>query len=306
MHDIGLRILRGELRPGDPLPVDDDPTSDLNVSRTVVREAVKVLAAKGLVEARPKTGTQVRSRVYWNLMDPDVLAWRLEADPDDGFFLDVSELRRVIEPAVAALAAERASSEEVAELEAAFAEMEATAPDYGDAYIAADVRFHEVILDGLPQRAARPSRLNAARRLPGELHPHPQPRRADAGAPSRRGPRYPCRRQRRRRGGHDGADRGDRGIHRGAGALRGTRPTSLSSEELPELRRRGETRREPADQMPSLSTVRCRGRRPLARPPLGAGEGGGEHDLRGVAVPCLGLVIAASMTASVRLSISMT
>ncbi len=148
MHDIGLRILRGELQPGDLLPVDEDPTGDLNVSRTVVREAVKVLAAKGLVEARPKTGTQVRSRVYWNLMDPDVLAWRLEADPDDGFFLDVSELRRVIEPAVAALAATRATAEEVAELEGALAEMEATAPEYGNAYIAADIRFHEIILAG--------------------------------------------------------------------------------------------------------------------------------------------------------------
>jgi DNA-binding FadR family transcriptional regulator len=149
VHDIGLRILSGELRPGDPLPREEDPASAMNVSRTVVREAVKVLAAKGLVEARPKTGTQVRSRTYWNLIDPDVLAWRLEADPDDdGFFLEVSELRRVIEPAVAALAAARASSEEVDELEAALAEMEETAPEYGDAYIAADVRFHEVILEG--------------------------------------------------------------------------------------------------------------------------------------------------------------
>jgi GntR family galactonate operon transcriptional repressor len=148
VHDLGLRILRGELRPGDSLPMDEDPHGDLNVSRTVVREAVKVLAAKGLVEARPKTGTQVRSRVYWNLMDPDVLAWRLEADPDDGFFLDVSELRRVIEPAVAALAARRASPEEVVELERAFAEMEASAPEYGETYIAADVRFHEIILEG--------------------------------------------------------------------------------------------------------------------------------------------------------------
>ncbi len=147
VHNIGLRILRGELRPGDSLPLDDDPTGDLNVSRTVVREAVKVLAAKGLVEARPKTGTHVRSRVYWNLMDPDVLAWRLEADPSDTFFLDVSELRHVIEPAAAGLAAIRATEEEVAEIESAFAEMETTAPEYGDAYIAADVRFHEVILE---------------------------------------------------------------------------------------------------------------------------------------------------------------
>ena len=107
------------------------------VSRTVLRETIKVLAAKGLIVSRPKTGTHVRDRAFWNLMDPDVLAWRLEADPGDGFFLDVFELRRLIEPAAAALAAERALAEEIADLEAAFGEMEA---------IAADLRFHELIL----------------------------------------------------------------------------------------------------------------------------------------------------------------
>src|SRR5438034_7822393 len=146
VHNIGLRILRGELRPGDSLPIDDDPTGDLNVSRTVVREAIKVLAAKGLVEARPKTGTQVRERRYWNLMDPDVLAWRLEANPGDDFFVDVFELRRLMEPAAARLAAGRASSQEVADLEDALADMKAAVDDR-DAYIAADVRFHSLILD---------------------------------------------------------------------------------------------------------------------------------------------------------------
>lgn len=145
VHEIGVRILRGELEPGNPLPTDGDATGE-SVSRTVVREAIKVLAAKGLVEARPKTGTHVRERRYWNLMDPDVLTWRLEANRGDNFFIDVFELRRVIEPAAAGLAAARASEAEVEELEHALTDMEAAVGDR-DAYIAADVRFHTVILD---------------------------------------------------------------------------------------------------------------------------------------------------------------
>jgi len=146
VHDFGIRILRGDLRPGDPLPTETGTVAVPEVSRTVLRETIKVLAAKGLVVSRPKTGTHVRDRAYWNLMDPDVLAWRLEADPGDGFFLDVFELRRLLEPAAAALAAERAFPEEVAELEAAFAEMEANVDRNPGEYIAADLRFHELIL----------------------------------------------------------------------------------------------------------------------------------------------------------------
>ena len=144
MHDVGVRILRGELEPGDSLADEWDE----EVSRTVVREAVKVLAAKGLIVSRPKTGTQVRDRRYWHMLDPDVLAWRLEAEPGDDFYVDVFETRRLIEPAVAALAATRASDDEIAELEAAFARWRSAAASDMEAYIEADVRFHEVILAG--------------------------------------------------------------------------------------------------------------------------------------------------------------
>ena len=145
VHDIGVRILRGDLRPGDSLALDTEPDGE-TVSRTVVREAIKVLAAKGLVVARPRTGTHVRDRRYWNLMDPDVLAWRLEANPGDDFFVDVFELRRLIEPAAAGLAAGRAGPAEIEELETALAEMDAAVDDR-DAYLAADLRFHTVILE---------------------------------------------------------------------------------------------------------------------------------------------------------------
>src|SRR6266480_6010336 len=72
VHAIGRKILGGELPPGALLPAEPE----LGASRTVLREAIKVLAAKGLVEARPKTGTRVRPRDAWNLLDPDVLAWQ--------------------------------------------------------------------------------------------------------------------------------------------------------------------------------------------------------------------------------------
>jgi DNA-binding FadR family transcriptional regulator len=145
VHDIGVRILRGELQPGDSLAPE---WSGQDVSRTVVREAVKVLAAKGLISSRPKTGTHVRERRYWHLLDPDVLAWRLEAEPEDDFYRNVFEARRLIEPAVAALAAAHASDDEVSALEAAFTQMEEFAGSDLDAYIEADVRFHELILEG--------------------------------------------------------------------------------------------------------------------------------------------------------------
>jgi len=144
VHDIGVRIVSGELKPGDSLPMEDGLAGGADVSRTVVREAIKVLAAKRLVEARPKTGTRVRPRSDWNLLDPDVLAWQLEAGPAPEFLEDALELRRMIEPGAARLAAERASDEDVAQLEQAIAAM-AEATDL-PAWIEPDVRFHSILV----------------------------------------------------------------------------------------------------------------------------------------------------------------
>jgi DNA-binding FadR family transcriptional regulator len=148
VHDIGVRILRGDLRPGDVLPAEEELGGELGVSRTVLREAIKVLAAKRLVESRPKTGTRVLPRGEWNLIDPDVLAWRLEADPDEQFFADVNELRRIIEPQAAALAAVRATDAQIDELQQSFDAMQA-ALDGGDAhdYLIPDLRFHAILLE---------------------------------------------------------------------------------------------------------------------------------------------------------------
>jgi DNA-binding FadR family transcriptional regulator len=148
VHDIGVRILGGELEPGEALPTEAELTGDVAASRTVLREAIKVLAAKGLVESRPKTGTRVRLRSDWNLLDPDVLAWQLEAGPPRDFLEHALELRRMIEPGAARLAAERATDEDIEELEQAHAAM-SEAEDL-DAWIEPDVRFHAILV-----RAAR-------------------------------------------------------------------------------------------------------------------------------------------------------
>jgi len=142
---IALRVLRGEVAPGAAFPNADDLSSELQVSRTSVREAIKVLAAKGLLESRPKTGTRVRPRGHWNWLDPDVLAWQYEAEPDGRFLRNVTEVRQVIEPAAAGLAASRATDTEIAGLEAAYRQMQLTVRDV-EAFIAADLHFHLAIL----------------------------------------------------------------------------------------------------------------------------------------------------------------
>jgi GntR family transcriptional regulator, galactonate operon transcriptional repressor len=145
VHDIGLRIVQGDLEAGDALPTEDELSGDMEVSRTVLREAIKVLAAKRLVESRPKTGTRVLDRHEWNLLDPDVLAWQLEAGLDRRFLEDTLELRGLIEPAAARLAADRARDDEISVLESTCEEMFDAGEDL-DAWIEPDLRFHAVLL----------------------------------------------------------------------------------------------------------------------------------------------------------------
>src|ERR671937_464809 len=109
VHEVGVRIIRGDLPSGQPLPNEEELGEELAVSRTVLREAIKVLAAKRLVESRPKTGTRVLPRREWNLLDPDVLAWQVEAGADAEFLAEALELRGMSGPAAARRAAERAT-----------------------------------------------------------------------------------------------------------------------------------------------------------------------------------------------------
>ena len=143
-YDIGTRIVRGDIQPGTVLPNESDLSTQFSVSRTALREAIKVLAAKGLVESRPKTGTRVRPRGEWNMLDPDLLAWQFATQPMEQLAKDLFEIRQIIEPAAAAMAAERADEDQRKAISRAFADMEA-APD-GDASVEPDLRFHQSIL----------------------------------------------------------------------------------------------------------------------------------------------------------------
>lgn len=146
VHDIGVRIVRGELGAGNVLPNEDELSGELTVSRTVLREAIKVLAAKRLVESRPKTGTRVLARREWNLLDPDVLAWLLEAGPDREFLTQAMELRQLIEPPALRLAAARATDEQIAALQDAHHQMELVGEDL-EAFMEPDLRFHSILLE---------------------------------------------------------------------------------------------------------------------------------------------------------------
>ena len=112
-RDLGISIVSGRHQPGDVLEGEIEASYRLNVSRTAYREAVRILAAKGLVEARPKTGTRVNPREKWHFLDPDVLSWIFEHEPGEHLVHSLFELRRVVEPAAAQLAAERRTTDQI-------------------------------------------------------------------------------------------------------------------------------------------------------------------------------------------------
>jgi DNA-binding FadR family transcriptional regulator len=112
LHDLlaqklAIEITSGRRQPGDVLPTELDMSISLGISRTAVREAMRILNAKGLIEPRPKRGTCVTEKSAWNLLDPDVIAWMFTEEPDDRLVRNLFELRLIIEPAAAAFAAQR-------------------------------------------------------------------------------------------------------------------------------------------------------------------------------------------------------
>lgn len=106
-RDLGAAIVSGRYKPGHILDGEIESSEQLQVSRTAYREAVRILAAKGLVESRPKVGTRVSPQERWHLLDPDVLAWIFSGDPDAAVLRGLFELRAIVEPAATALAAAR-------------------------------------------------------------------------------------------------------------------------------------------------------------------------------------------------------
>ena len=165
VFDLGIAIVSGRLPEGVPFP-EAEIGKMLGVSRTVVREATKVLAAKGLLRSRPRVGTVPLPRDSWDVLDPEVLGWMLEHGPIADVIRDVSEVRMIIEPAAARLAAMRRSAEEAERLRALADEL---------------VRWGDDI------RALRRRRPRLPRRDPvsdEERHPRPTDRCHRGGAPS--------------------------------------------------------------------------------------------------------------------------
>lgn len=141
---IAADILSGRYPTGANLPSENDLGGEHGVSRTVIREALKVLAAKGLVLSRSRIGTVVCDRENWNIIDPQVLEWHAPNTLDPKLFDSILETRRAIEPLVAELAATRASLHEIADLEMAWKGMEAAGSDVAS-FARSDAAFHQVL-----------------------------------------------------------------------------------------------------------------------------------------------------------------
>jgi len=147
VQTLAMRILANEYAPGTALPPEPDLCAAFNISRSAVREAIKVLGSKGLVTTRPRIGTIVQPRGSWNLLDPDLLGWSMELQPTAELVLSLIEARQVIEPAAARFAALRASAADIAPLEDAFARMgRFKASQDFDAFNKADIDFHTALL----------------------------------------------------------------------------------------------------------------------------------------------------------------
>jgi DNA-binding FadR family transcriptional regulator len=143
---LGIAIVSGQHQPGDVLNNEIDASEQLHVSRSAYREAIRILAAKGLVESRPKTGTRVSARSRWSLLDPEVLAWFFASAPSEDFLRELYELRMIVEPAAAALAAERRDDAQLERMRAALVTMqhETLSTEVGQA---ADRDFHDTVLE---------------------------------------------------------------------------------------------------------------------------------------------------------------
>jgi len=145
LEQLGEAIVSGRYAPGASIPPEPLLCEEYGVSRTVVREAVKSLVAKGLLVTGPKVGTRVLPEGDWNWFDPSVVVWKSRVGLTREFLRDLQELRRAVEPAGVRLAAERATAADIAEVEAAYAGMKAAIEQGGD-YVSHDLRFHQGLL----------------------------------------------------------------------------------------------------------------------------------------------------------------
>ena len=148
LDQIGTAICSGEMSPGDLLYIDD-LADRYAVSRSVVREALRVLAAMGMVQSRRRVGTQIRPASRWNVYDPHVIRWRLASKQRNAQLRSMTELRTAVEPQAARLAAERTSAEAASDLVSTAAKMWAAGKEGNDdEFLRLDIEFHRQVLAG--------------------------------------------------------------------------------------------------------------------------------------------------------------
>jgi DNA-binding FadR family transcriptional regulator len=145
LDELGKAIVTGAYEEA-RFPTEAEIAAQHGVSRSVTREAVKMLTAKGLLTARPRKGTSVLPASHWNLFDPDVLRWLLDRKFSLELLRQFSELRIAIEPAAAALAARRRDPAGLAAIRAGFARMEAAEAGRDDT-LESDIAFHIAVLE---------------------------------------------------------------------------------------------------------------------------------------------------------------
>jgi DNA-binding FadR family transcriptional regulator len=144
VSELGSGIVSGAIPEGSLLPGDAELSVRFGVSRTVLREAMKTLAAKRLVEPKAKVGTRVLNRDRWNFFDPDVLGWRCDCGLDPSFIEHLAEMRMALEPAAAAAAALRASNDDIVALYALAAKFDDPAHT-PESIAKVDLEFHVAI-----------------------------------------------------------------------------------------------------------------------------------------------------------------
>lgn len=144
-HDLGNAIVTGTYQVGEGLPTEAELCVQYDVSRSATREAVKMLAAKGLIASRPKKGIRVLPESSWNMFDTDVLGWILKSNPSLALLKSFTEVRASIEPQAAALAAVNATPSEISDIENALERMKAAEKGLDDE-LESDIAFHTCIL----------------------------------------------------------------------------------------------------------------------------------------------------------------
>lgn len=151
VEDLGIAIVTGTYTKQNPFPVEAELCTQFQASRSILREAVKMLTAKGLLGARPRQGTWVQPEDHWNLLDPDVLRWLLERKLSQSLLNEFTEMRLAIEPTAAALAARVAGPQEIAVIYGALERMVAAAREEDDP-LTSDIAFHLSVMQATGNR----------------------------------------------------------------------------------------------------------------------------------------------------------